>query len=56
MFYICESYDIILCKKRMNWAVGAGVITGSNAKLLTTGTATRAEAVSMIYKYCTKIK
>ena len=31
-------------------------ITGSNGKLLPTGTATRAEAVSMIYKYCTKIK
>ena len=43
-------------KKGMNWAVGAGVITGSNGKLLPTGTATRAEAVSMIYKYCTKIK
>lgn len=43
-------------KKGMNWAVGTGVITGSNGKLLPTGTATRAEAVSMLYKYCTKVK
>ena len=43
-------------KKGMNWAVGAGVITGSNGKLIPQGTATRAEAVSMIYKYCTKVK
>ena len=40
----------------MNWAVGAGVITGSNGKLSPQGNATRAEAVSMIYKYCTKVK
>ena len=43
-------------KKGMNWAVGAGVITGSNGKLSPQGNATRAEAVSMIYKYCTKVK
>ena len=43
-------------KKGMNWAVGTGVITGSNKKLNPQGNATRAEAVSMIYKYCTKVK
>ena len=43
-------------KKGMNWAVGAGVITGSQGKLLPQGSASRAEAVSMIYKYCTKVK
>ena len=43
-------------KKGMNWAVGAGVITGSNGKLSPQGNATRTEAVSMIYKYCTKVK
>lgn len=40
----------------MQWATGIGVITGSNGKLNPKGTATRAEAVSMIYKYCLKIK
>ena len=40
----------------MNWAVGTGVITGSQGKLLPLGNATRAEAASMIYKYCTKVK
>ena len=43
-------------KKGMNWAVGVGVITGSQGKLLPQGSASRAEAVSMIYKYCTKVK
>ena len=43
-------------KEGMNWAVGAGVITGSNKKLNPQGYATRSEAVSMIYKYCTKVK
>ena len=43
-------------QKGMNWAVGAGVITGSQGKLLPQGSASRAEAVSMIYKYCTKVK
>lgn len=43
-------------QKGMNWAVGVGVITGSQGKLLPQGNATRAEAVSMIYKYCTKVK
>ena len=40
----------------MNWAVGSGVITGSNGYLNPQGTATRAEAASMIYKYCLNIK
>ena len=42
----------------MNWAVGSGVITG-NAETKTLnpqGTATRAEAASMLYKYCLSIK
>ena len=48
-------------KTAMQWAVGTGVITGndttSGKKTLTPqGTATRAEAASMIYKYCTKVK
>ena len=48
-------------KTAMQWAVGKGVITGndttSGKKTLTPqGTATRAEAASMIYKYCTKVK
>ena len=43
-------------QKGMNWAVGTGVITGSQGKLLPLGNATRAEAASMIYKYCTKVK
>lgn len=43
-------------QKGMNWAVGAGVITGSQGKLLPQGSASRAEAISMIYKYCTKVK
>ena len=43
-------------KEGMNWAVGTGVITGSNKKLNPQGYATRSEAVSMIYKYCTKVK
>lgn len=38
----------------MQWAVGKGVITGyTNTKILSPkGTATRAEAASMLYKYC----
>ena len=43
-------------QKGMNWAVGVGVITGSQGQLLPQGNASRAEAVSMIYKYCTKVK
>ena len=41
----------------MNWAVGSGVITGTTYGYLNPqGTATRAEAASMIYKYCLNIK
>ena len=40
---------------QMKWAVGVGVITGSNNKLNPKGNATRAEAASMIYKYCSKV-
>ena len=43
-------------KEGMNWAVGSGVITGSGNKLNPQGEATRAEAVAMIHKYCTKVK
>lgn len=41
-------------KDAMNWAVGNGVITGSNGNVNPKGNATRAEAASMIYKYCLK--
>lgn len=40
----------------MQWATGTGVITGSNGNLNPQGTATRAEAASMLYKYCLNIK
>lgn len=41
----------------MNWAVGSGVITGTKDGYLNPqGTATRAEAASMIYKYCLNVK
>jgi len=40
----------------MQWATGAGVITGSNGTLNPQGTTTRAEAASMLYKYCLNIK
>ena len=43
-------------KDAMEWAVGSGVITGSNGKLNPKGTATRAEVASMLYKYCRKVK
>lgn len=40
----------------MKWAVGAGVITGTgDGKLKPRGSATRAEAASMIEKYCKKV-
>ena len=41
--------------KQVKWAVGTGVITGSNGNLNPKGNATRAETASMIYKYCTKV-
>lgn len=40
----------------MQWATGAKVITGSNGYLNPQGTATRAEVVSMLYKYGMNIK
>ena len=40
----------------MDWAIGNSVITGSNGKVNPLGTATRAEAVSMLYKYKKSIK
>ena len=42
----------------MIWAVGSGVITGNTDTntLNPQGTATRAEAASMLYKYCLNIK
>ena len=40
---------------QVKWAVGSGVITGTNGKLNPKGNATRAEAASMIYKYCENI-
>ena len=40
----------------MDWAIGNSVITGSNGKVNPLGTATRAEAVSMLYKYRKSIK
>ena len=40
----------------MNWAVGSGIINGSNGYLNPQGTATRAEAAAMISNYCNIIK
>ena len=40
----------------MNWAVGSGIINGSKGNINPQGNATRAEAATMIYNYCTKIK
>ena len=44
---------------QMKWATAVGVITGNNnttpPTLNPTGTATRAEAASMLYKFCTKV-
>ena len=43
-------------KPSMEWAVGKGVITGNgDGTLNPKGNATRAEAASIIYKYCTRI-
>ena len=42
-------------KNALNWATGAGVITGNNGNINPKGTTTRAEAASMIYKYCIKV-
>ena len=40
----------------MNWAVGSGIINGSKGNINPQGNATRPEAATMIYNYCTKIK
>ena len=40
----------------MNWAVGSGIINGSNGYLYPQGTATRAEASAMLSNYCKTIK
>ena len=40
----------------MNWAVGHKIVNGSNGKLNPQGTATRAEAATMISNYCNTIK
>ena len=42
-------------EKQVKWAIGAGVITGSNGNINPKGSATRAETASMIYKYCKKV-
>lgn len=45
-------------EKQLKWAVATKVITGNtNTNTLNpTGTATRAEAASMLYKYCLNVK
>ena len=40
----------------MNWAVGNGIINGSQGKLNPINTATRAEAAAMLSNYCKNIK
>ncbi len=40
----------------MNWAVGNGIINGSQGKLNPINTATRAEAAAMLSNYCHSIK
>lgn len=42
-------------KNSINWATGVGIITGNNGNINPKGTTTRAEAASMIYKYCIKV-
>ena len=43
-------------KTGMQWAIGTGVVTGSGNLINPSGTATRAEAASMLYKYCMSVK
>ena len=43
-------------KKGMDWALGVGVMHGSNGKLLPLGTATRAEAAAMLSNYSKVVK
>ena len=40
--------------KYMNWAVSEGLINGMDGKLNPTGTATRAQAAAILYRYLTK--
>ena len=40
---------------QVKWAVGSGVITGSNGKLNPKGNATRAEVAAMLEKYCKRV-
>ena len=40
---------------QVKWAVGAGVITGSNGKLNPKGNASRAEVAAMMEKYCKRV-
>ncbi len=40
----------------MQWATGAGVVTGSGGYINPRGNATRAEVASMLYKYYLNIK
>ncbi len=53
-WYRVSSY----ARESMNWAVSKGVITGKDngTRVDPLGTASRAEAATMIYNYCTKIK
>lgn len=39
--------------KAMKWAVGTGILTGTNGKLLPQETATRAQVAAMLYRFCT---
>ena len=43
-------------RKGMNWALGVGVMHGSNGKLNPQGTATRAEAAAMLSNYSKVVK
>lgn len=44
-------------KTGMKWAIGTGVITGTqDGRINPQGNTTRAEAASMIYKYCMNVK
>jgi len=39
----------------LRWAVGSGVMTGSNGALNPNGNASRAEVATMLFRFCTKI-
>ncbi len=54
-----DSYKVTgYAKPALQWAIGKGIISGKDngRRLDPQGTATRAEAATMIYSYCTKIK